>query len=149
MVMSFSVEKDLRLEPGQSYEMSGYEFRFLGTRKVQGPNYVADEGRLEVRRNGEVITELNPQKRVYTAQNNPMTEAAIDDGFFRDLYAAMGEQLENGAWSMRLYYKPMIRWIWLGCLMMTFGGVLAISDKRYRRARVRERISEITVQVAS
>ncbi len=149
MVMSFSIEKDLRMEPGQRYEMSGYEFRFLGTRRVQGPNYVADEGRLEVWRNGEVVTELNPQKRVYTAQNNPMTEAAIDDGFFRDLYAAMGEPLENGAWSLRLYYKPMIRWIWLGCLMMTFGGVLAISDKRYRRVRVRKQINEITVQVVS
>jgi cytochrome c-type biogenesis protein CcmF len=149
MVMSFSIEKDLRMEPGQRYEMAGYEFQFLGTRRVQGPNYVADEGRLEVSRNGEVFTELNPQKRVYTEQNNPMTEAAIDDGFFRDLYAAMGEPLENGAWSLRLYYKPMIRWIWLGCLMMMFGGVLAISDKRYRRVRVRKQVSEIAVQVVS
>jgi cytochrome c-type biogenesis protein CcmF len=149
VVMSFSIEKDLRMEPGQRYEMAGYEFQFLGTRRVQGPNYAADEGRLEVRHNGEVITELNPQKRVYTSQNNPMTEAAIDDSLFRDLYAAMGEKLENGAWSLRLYYKPMIRWIWLGCLMMTFGGVLAISDKRYRRVRVRKQISEITVQVVS
>jgi cytochrome c-type biogenesis protein CcmF len=149
MVMTFSIEKDLRMEPGQRYEMAGYEFQFLGTRRVQGPNYVADEGRLEVRRDGEVITELNPQKRVYTDQKNPMTEAAIDDSLFRDLYAAMGEPLENGAWSLRLYYKPMIRWIWLGCLMMTFGGVLAISDKRYRRVRVRKQSSEITVQVVS
>ena len=153
MVMSFSVEKDLRMEPGQRYEMAGYEFRFLGTRRVQGPNYAADEGRIEVSRNGEVITELHPQKRVYTEQNNPMTEAAIDDGLFRDLYAAMGESMDSstgeGAWSLRLYYKPMIRWIWLGCLLMTFGGVLAVSDKRYRRVRVRKRVSEIAVQVVS
>ena len=147
MVMTYEKEKDLRMEPGQTYEMSGYEFRFLGTRKVQGPNYVADEGRIEVLRNGELITELNPQKRIYNDQNNPMTEASIDDRLMRDLYSALGEPLENGAWSMRLYYKPMIRWIWLGCLFMTFGGVLAVSDRRYRRSRVVKRQTEIPVQV--
>jgi cytochrome c-type biogenesis protein CcmF len=147
MVMSYEKEKDLRMEPGQTYEMSGYEFKFLGTRKVQGPNYVADEGRIELWRNGEMITELNPQKRIYNDQNNPMTEASIDVGFMRDIYSALGEPLDNGAWSMRLYHKPLIRWIWLGCLFMTFGGVLAISDKRYRRSRVAKRQSEIKVQV--
>jgi cytochrome c-type biogenesis protein CcmF len=147
MVMSYEKEKDLRMEPGQTYEMSGYEFKFLGTRQVQGPNYVADEGRIEVWRNGEMITELNPQKRIYNDQNNPMTEASIDDRLMRDVYSALGEPLENGAWSMRLYYKPMIRWIWLGCLFMTFGGVLAISDRRYRRSRVVKRQAEMKVQV--
>jgi cytochrome c-type biogenesis protein CcmF len=147
MVMSYEKEKDLRMEPGQTYEMSGYEFKFLGTRKVQGPNYVADEGRIELWRNGEMITELNPQKRIYNDQNNPMTEASIDVGFMRDVYSALGEPLDNGAWSMRLYHKPLIRWIWLGCLFMTFGGVLAISDKRYRRSRVAKRQSEVKVQV--
>ena len=76
-----------------------------------------------------------------------MTEASIDDRLMRDLYSALGEPLENGAWSMRLYYKPMIRWIWLGCLFMTFGGVLAVSDRRYRRSRVVKRQAEINVQV--
>jgi cytochrome c-type biogenesis protein CcmF len=147
MVMSYEKEKDLRMEPGQVYEMAGYEFKFLGTRKVQGPNYVADEGRIEVWDDGEMIKELNPQKRVYTDQNNPMTEASIDVGLMRDLYSALGEPLGNGAWSLRLYHKPMIRWIWLGCLFMTFGGVLAISDKRYRRSRVAKRPAEIKVQV--
>ena len=94
-----------------------------------------------------MITELNPQKRIYKDQNSPMTEASIDVGLMRDLYSALGEPLENGSWSMRLYYKPMIRWIWLGCLFMTFGGVLAVSDKRYRRSRVSKRQSEIKVQV--
>ena len=150
MVMTYEKEKDLRMEPGQIYEMSGYEFKFLGTRKVQGPNYVADEGRIEVYRNGKLIDELNPQKRIYDDQNNPMTEAAIEVGLMRDVYSALGEPLDSatggGAWSMRLYHKPMIRWIWLGCLFMTFGGVLAVSDKRYRRARVAKRAG-INVQV--
>ncbi len=147
MVMSYEKEKDLRMEPGQTYEMSGYEFKFLGTRRVQGPNYIADEGRIELYRNGELIEELNPQKRIYNDQNNPMTEAAIDVGFMRDVYSALGEPLENGAWSMRLYHKPLIRWIWLGCLFMTFGGVLAVSDKRYRRSRVAKRQTDINIQV--
>ena len=99
---------------------------FLGTRKVQGPNYVADEGRIEVYRNGKLVQELNPQKRIYIDQSDPMTEAAIDVGFMRDVYSALGEPLGNGAWSMRLYHKPLIRWIWLGCLFMTIGGVLAV-----------------------
>jgi cytochrome c-type biogenesis protein CcmF len=148
MVMSYEQEKDLRMEPGSTYEMSGYEFKFLGTRKVQGPNYTADEGRIEVSRNGELIKELNPQKRIYNDQNNPMTEASIEVGLMRDLYSALGEPLGGGAWSMRLYHKPMIRWIWLGCLFMTFGGVLAVSDRRYRRSRVAAKSRpEIKVQV--
>ncbi len=149
MVMTYEKEKDLRMEPGQTYEMSGYEFKFLGTRKVQGPNYIADEGRIEVYRNGKLINELNPQKRIYEDQNNPMTEASIDVGFLRDVYSALGEPLENGSWSMRLYHKPLIRWIWLGCVFMTIGGVLAISDKRYRRSRVAKRETEINVQVVA
>jgi len=132
--MTYSKEKDLRLAPGSSYTMSGYEFKFLGTEKVQGPNYVANQGKLELRKNGDLIGTLTPQKRAYIGQGgNTMTEAAINDGMFRDLYAAMGESLGGGAWSFRLYYKPMIRWIWIGCLMMGFGGLLAVSDKRYRQ----------------
>ena len=136
MVMTYEQEKDLRMEPGSVYEMAGYEFKFLGTHKVQGPNYTADEGRIEVWRDGELIKELNPQKRVYNDQNNPMTESSIQINLMRDLYSALGEPLGGGAWSMRLYHKPMIRWIWLGSLFMTIGGVLAVSDKRYRRSRV-------------
>ena len=143
MVMTYEKEKDLRMEPGQTYEMSGYEFKFLGTRRVQGPNYIADEGRIEVYRDGELVSELKPQKRVYQDQNNPMTEASIDVGFMRDVYSALGEPLENGAWSMRLYHKPLIRWIWLGCLFMTLGGVLEVSDGELTGA------AEINVQVAA
>lgn len=141
VTMSYSVEKDLRMVPGSSYDIAGYEFRFQGIRKVQGENYTADEAIIEVWSDNEKTGELFPQKRVYSGKSSPMTDASIDKTFFRDLYGALGEELENGAWSMRVYYKPMIRWIWLGCIFMTFGGVLAVSDRRYRQT-VKQKVSE-------
>lgn len=134
VVMTYHTEKDLRMEPGTSYNISGYEFLFQGTRTVQGPNYTAQEGVIEIWSKGEKTGELLPQKRTYTGKSEPMTDASIDITFTRDLYAALGEELENGAWSMRVYYKPLIRWIWLGCILMTIGGVLAVSDRRYRQS---------------
>ncbi len=130
---TYSEEKDLRMVPGSSYNISGYDFRFQGVRKVEGPNYTADEAVIEVWHGENKSGVLLPQKRIYSAKSSPMTDASIDKTLFRDLYAALGEELEGGAWSMRVYYKPMIRWIWLGCLFMTFGGLLAVSDKRYRQ----------------
>ena len=144
VTMSYSEEKDLRVEPGSSYNISGYDFRFAGTRKVEGPNYIADEAIIEVWSDGEKSGDLFPQKRTYTGKSNPMTDASIDKTFTRDLYAALGEELEGGAWSMRVYYKPLIRWIWLGCILMTLGGVLAVSDRRYRqtvKAKVKQTFS--------
>ena len=137
MVMSYHQEKDVRLEPGSTYELSGYEFKFLGMKEVEGPNYSAQQGHLEVSKQGEKVADLYPQKRVYVAMGNPMpmTEASVDTNLIRDLYAAMGEPLGEKAWSLRLYYKPMISWIWLGCLLMTVGGILAVSDRRYRQKR--------------
>jgi cytochrome c-type biogenesis protein CcmF len=138
---TYNIEKDLRMVPGSSYDIAGYEFRFQGTRKVKGENYIADEAVIEVWSDGEKTGDLLPQKRVYSGKGNPMTDASIDKTLFRDLYAALGEELENGAWSMRVYYKPLIRWIWLGALFMTFGGVLAVSDRRYRQT-VKQKINE-------
>jgi len=138
---TYSIEKDLRMVPGSSYDIAGYEFRFQGTRKVKGENYIADEAVIEVWSDGEKSGDLFPQKRTYSGKGNPMTDASIDKTLFRDLYAALGEELENGAWSMRVYYKPLIRWIWLGALFMTFGGVLAVSDRRYRQT-VKQKINE-------
>jgi cytochrome c-type biogenesis protein CcmF len=137
MVMTYSQEKDVRLEPGSTYEISGYEFKFIGVKNVTGPNYEAQEGHLEVYDQGEKIADLHPQKRAYSGMGSPMpmTEASVDTNLVRDLYAAMGEPLGDTAWSLRLYYKPMISWIWLGCLFMTAGGVLAVSDRRYRQKR--------------
>ncbi|KHD07965.1 cytochrome C biogenesis protein [Candidatus Thiomargarita nelsonii] len=130
---AFSVEKDVRLAPQTPLELGGYSFIFEGTQSVNGPNYKAEQGLIKVLKNGEQIAVLEPQKRYYRVQKMPMTEAAIDWGFTRDIYVALGEPLDNGAWSVRVYYKPFIRWIWLGGLLMVLGGLLAATDKRYRR----------------
>ncbi|MBN4063839.1 c-type cytochrome biogenesis protein CcmF, partial [Cardiobacterium sp. AH-315-I02] len=132
ITMQYHIEKDIRMVPGESYDVAGYEFRFVGVTKVQGPNYTADEALIETWLDGKRGDDLVPQKRIYSDFGNPMTEASIDVTMFRDLYAALGEELENGAWSMRVYYKPFIRWIWAGAAFMAIGGFLAISDRRYR-----------------
>jgi cytochrome c-type biogenesis protein CcmF len=135
LTSQYSLEQDLRMAPGDSLSLSGYEFSFQGTGKITGPNYIGDEGVINVSRQGEFITTLNPQKRSYNAQSGSMmTEAAIDGRLMRDLYVALGEPLANGAWAVRVHYKPFVRWMWLGSLMMGFGGLLAVADKRYRLA---------------
>ena len=128
----YTVERDLRMAPGEQVEVNGYQFLFEGTRHQQGPNYTADFGVVRVKEGGREIAVLHPEKRIYTVQRMPMTEAGIDAGFFRDLYVALGEPLENGAWAVRLHVKPYVRWIWLGGLLMAFGGFLAVLDRRYR-----------------
>ena len=128
----YSTEKDLRLEPGQTYSMGGYDFTFKGAMHLQGPNYTGDRGEVVVTREGTEITVLHPEKRNYRT-GMPMTEAGIDAGLTRDLFVALGEPLgKDGAWSVRLYHKPYVRWIWLGSLFMGLGGILSASDKRYR-----------------
>jgi cytochrome c-type biogenesis protein CcmF len=128
---SYSVEKDVRLAPGESITVNDYTFRFEGVADHQGPNYVAQRGTLIVSHDGFVET-LHPEKRIYRVQQNPMTEAAISGNAFRDLYVALGEPLDAGAWAVRIYHKPMIRWIWFGALMMALGALLSMLDKRYR-----------------
>ena len=133
----YSIETDLRLARGEVHKMAGYEFTFEGVRQVQGPNYSADEGLLVVRRDGAEIAQLAAQKRDYQSQMGIMTEAAIDPGLTRDLFFALGESLDgNDEWSMRIYYKPFVRWIWLGALMMGIGGLIAVTDRRYRKVKV-------------
>ena len=131
-----SVEKVVRLAPGESAAIGAYDFIFKGIKTVDGPNFKAQEGLFEVRSEDRLITELKPQKRSYHVQRNTMTEAAIDPGVTRDLYVALGEPLDAGAWSVRLYYKPFIRWIWFGGLFMMMGGLLALLDRRYRRHKM-------------
>ncbi len=135
LVSTLSSEKHLRMEPGDTYQMSGYTFEFLGTSIVQGPNYSADEGEFIISKGDREVTRLFPQKRQYAQSGNTMTEAAIDPGFTRDLYVSLGEPLdENGrAWAVRIYHKPFIRWIWLGAIFIFAGGMLAAANKRYRR----------------
>jgi cytochrome c-type biogenesis protein CcmF len=140
IVSAFSVEADMRMVPGEKVEVAGYEFELRGLRNVQGPNYRALEGEVEVRRNGEFTAMLRPQKRTYLVQQNPMTEAGIHTGWNRDLFVALGDPLGNDAWSVRLQYRPMINFIWFGAFVMALGGVIAASDRRYRvNVTVRER----------
>ncbi|HEX9583662.1 MAG TPA: heme lyase CcmF/NrfE family subunit [Gammaproteobacteria bacterium] len=134
LTTAWSTEKDLRLAPGDSHALAGYEFRFFGVRQVPGPNYRAERGLVEVSRNGRVVAQLFPEKRHYLNASSPMTEAAIDPGITRDLYVALGDALGDGAWAVRIYHKPFIRWIWLGGLLMGLGGLIAVCDRRYRIA---------------
>ena len=130
-----SQERDIRMQPGDYAEVAGYGFKFERLEKVMGPNYSAQQATFRVTSGDNDVAVLAPQKRMYFSQNSPMTEAGIDPGFFRDLYVALGEPLEGQAWAVRIQYKPFVRWIWLGALLMAFGGLCAVSDKRYRMAR--------------
>jgi cytochrome c-type biogenesis protein CcmF len=132
MVSHFGIESDVRMAPGDTHEEAGYRFQFEGVETVPGPNYRASQGHFLVFRGDEQIAELWPQKRNYLSGGMPMTEAAIDWGFTRDLYVSLGEPLEDGAWALRIYYKPYVRWIWLGGVLMALGGILAVTDRRYR-----------------
>ncbi len=135
---TFGTEEDLGMSPGETVTVEGYEFTFRGLRDVQGPNFEAVEAEIEVRRDSHQVAILTPQKRVYRVQKNSMTEAGIDAGWTRDLFVALGEPLGDNRWSLRIQYKPLIRFIWLGALFMAFGGLVAATDKRYRsRARAK------------
>jgi len=136
---TISTEKHLRMVAGDSHEMAGYTYIFEGTELVQGPNYMADRGTFKVFETGEEadgapLTTLTPEKRRYAQGGQVMTEASIDAGLSRDLYVSLGEPLDaqGTAWAVRIYHKPFIRFIWLGALMMMFGGFLAATDRRYR-----------------
>lgn len=149
MVKGFEVEQDLRMNVGQTATIGGYTFQFDGTQQYKGPNYIAARGTFRVSQDGRDVTVMYPEKRRYTVQNQTMTEAAISPGFARDLYVSLGEPLDDGAWSVRLYHKPFVDWIWGGCLIMALGGILAVSDRRYRLAwRHKEADVPATTQMA-
>lgn len=131
----YSIQRDVRMVPGDRVEMSGYQFEFVELRKVQGPNYIADQALVTVTRDGKWVNELKPEKRRYVASGQTMTEVGIDGNLWRDLYVALGEPLEGGAWAIRVHFKPFVRWIWLGALLISIGGLIAVLDKRYRRRR--------------
>ncbi|PIY29080.1 MAG: c-type cytochrome biogenesis protein CcmF [Comamonadaceae bacterium CG_4_9_14_3_um_filter_60_33] len=136
MVKGYETEKDVRMTFGDTVEVGGYTFRLTGIEEVPGPNYKADRGSVELIKGDRVLRVLHPEKRTYFSSTMPMTEAAIDTRFTRDVYVSLGEKLEGEgkpAWAMRVYHKPFIAWIWVGCLFMAFGGALAALDKRYRK----------------
>jgi len=138
VVNSTETERELRMAPGQHVELSGWRFDFTQLSTVRGPNYDATRGRFELRRTDDAAEAppravLFPEKRIYRAQNQPMTEAAIDRSLIRDIYVSMGEPLGADNWAVRVHIKPLINWIWLGCVLMALGGFVAIADRRYRR----------------
>ncbi|MDY7560703.1 heme lyase CcmF/NrfE family subunit [Pseudomonas sp. 10B1] len=138
---SNSAQRDLRMAPGDSLYLGGYVFQFEGAKHIQGPNFTSDQGTIRVLEGGKQVALLHPEKRLYTVQQSMMTEAGIDAGFRRDLYVALGEPLENGAWAVRLHVKPFVRWIWFGGLFTGLGGLMAASDRRYRvkvKSKVRD-----------
>ncbi len=146
----YTVERDLRMAPGDTYSVAGYEFTFRGVRQYDIHNYTATRGGFSVRsESGNYNIDLFPEKRIYRVQKMPMTEAAIDAGLTRDLFIALGEPLDSaGTWAVRVYYKPFIRWIWLGALIMGIGGIVAASDRRYRRL-VRSRAGDTAATEAA
>jgi cytochrome c-type biogenesis protein CcmF len=135
MVKGYETEKDVRMNVGDTVHVGGYQFQLEGLTQVQGPNYEATRGRIRVSRNGSEVTVLQPEKRFYSVQQMPMTEAAISPGLTRDLYVSLGEPVGEGSWVVRVYHKPFVDWIWGGGFLMALGGVIAITDRRYRLAR--------------
>ena len=133
---NYSVERDVRMSVGDTVQIADYDFTFKGISDANGPNYIGGKAQIDITYHGKPEATLFAEKRLYTVSKMPMTEAAIDWGFTRDLYVALGEKLENNAWALRLYYKPFIRWIWLGGLFMALGGLLCMFDRRYRFSKI-------------
>ena len=136
MVKGYETEKDVRMAVGDTVSVGGYTFRMTGIRTEPGPNYSAEVGDVELSKDGKLLRVMHPEKRAYFSSSMPMTQAAIDTTFTRDVYVSLGERLEGGdgtAWAVRVYHKPFVTWIWAGCLFMALGGAMAALDKRYRR----------------
>ena len=137
VVNGYQVERDMRMNVGDTVQVGRYAIKFNGTQQLSGANYTGVRGAVEVSRGGTVVATMQPEKRIYNVQKMPMTEAAIDTGPWGDIYVSLGEPIdpgvvETGAWSVRVYHKPFVTWIWGGCVLMALGGALALSDRRYR-----------------
>jgi cytochrome c-type biogenesis protein CcmF len=140
-----SIERDVRLTNGASAQLGALTFTLLAVDRASGPNYIADRGSIRVDGDGASYV-MFPEKRRYLSGGNIMTEAAIEPGVTRDVYVAMGEPLPDGGWTLRLHYKPLVRWVWVGAFLMALGGVTAVTDARYRRLRVRRDVAAAAVE---
>jgi cytochrome c-type biogenesis protein CcmF len=148
LVTGYQAERDVKMNVGDTLTMNGYTFRFDGVTSRNGPNYQAARGIVDVSRDGEHVLTLFPEKRTYLSSQMPMTEAAISSRITGDVYVSLGEPIDAGAWSLRVYLKPFITWIWGGCILMALGGFLALSDRRYRYATQRATSMPIATQAA-
>jgi cytochrome c-type biogenesis protein CcmF len=149
LVTGYQSEQDVRMNVGDTVHAGRYEFRFNGVSNVTGPNYQAARAEIVVSKNGSELQKMYPEKRNYTATGNVMTETAIDTGFLRDLYVSLGEPVNAGAWSVRVYYKPFVDWIWGGAVLMAIGGGLALTDRRYALAARKQRQTTATAKRAA
>ena len=136
MVKSYEVERDVRMGLNDTVTIENYSFELTGVSDVDGPNYKALRGDIKVTKDGKYLEMLYPEKRKYFSSAMPMTEAGIDSGLFRDLYVSLGEPIEGERlqWSVRVFYKPFVSWLWYGAILMVLGGLLAVSDRRYRKS---------------
>jgi cytochrome c-type biogenesis protein CcmF len=125
-------ERILTLRPGETAEIAGYAVRFEGVREVQGPNWIAQRGTFDVTRAGAPVTKLASDKRFFVVERRPTTEAGIHTTLGRDLYVVLGDPAGDGAWTVRLYHNPLVVWIWGGAVLMALGGLLSLSDRRFR-----------------
>ncbi len=141
IVSGFTSENDVRMEPGDTANVAGYQVRLDKIEDVVGPNFQASRATLTISRDGAVVSTVTPDRRVYNVSRSPMTEVAIDRGLFRDVYIALGDPVSATAWSVRLHHKPFVNWIWIGCVLMAFGGLLAVMDRRYRKLRARSPVA--------
>ena len=132
LVKGYESEEDLRMDKNDVAKIGNLDFKFNGVAKIQGPNYESAQGTFTVTSNGKEMAVLHPEKRFYPVQGSVMTEADIKPGLVKDLYISLGEPLEEGAWSVRIYIKPFVQWIWAGAILMALGGFCALADKRYR-----------------
>ncbi|MDD3352238.1 heme lyase CcmF/NrfE family subunit [Zoogloea sp.] len=150
MVTNYESERDVRMAPGDTVQTGGYQIRFLGVEAASGPNYNAARGNLELIQDGRVLMALHPEKRKYLSSAMPMTEAFIDSGLTRDIYVSLGDPLDgnDGAWSVRVYHKPFVSWIWAGAVLMALGGLLAATDRRYRIQSSSARVAKTAVHGA-
>jgi cytochrome c-type biogenesis protein CcmF len=138
VVTSYQTERDVKMNVGDTVNVGGYDFQLRNLAQLQGPNYQAIRADVEVTKNGAPVAMLHPEKRAFTTAQSVTSETAIDRSIFRDLYVALGEQVDNRAWTVRVYHKPLVNWIWGGALLMALGGAFAVSDRRYALAARKE-----------
>ena len=141
----YSDQRDIRLSIGDSVEVSGYRYELVDVRNIRGPNYMADAGEIVVYDGDKIVVKLQPEKRRYLSGGNIMTEAAIDGGFLRDIYVALGDKLENDDWAVRIHYKPVVRWIWLGAIFMALGATITLTDKRFKKRKEKKAKAKLDV----
>lgn len=142
LTSAYSVERDVSMKPLEVVSLNQYDYRFEGVKDIRGPNYSGHAGVVTVLKDGDKVARLYAEKRQYDIGMQFMTEAAIDAGFTRDLYLALGEQLSNGGWSLRIYHKPYVRWMWLGGILISLAGFMILGDKRYRSSKKRDSKSQ-------